>query len=72
MSRLPPFGVLFLFFVLLFGCSSNSHIVDSDDVNELINGNSLKTDELSQKENVEEIAEATEEIQEKNVGNNSV
>ena len=72
MSRLPPFGVLFLFFVLLFVCSSNSHIVDSDDVNELINGNSLKTDELSQKENVEEIAEATEEIQEKNVGNNSV
>ncbi|QNF29644.1 hypothetical protein [Metabacillus elymi] len=78
MSRLYLFGILFLFFVPLSGCSSNSHTVDSNEGNELINENSInensaRTTELSEKENVEEIAEATlEERQEKNIGNNSL
>ncbi|MFF2588879.1 hypothetical protein ACFVSS_13420 [Peribacillus butanolivorans] len=73
MSRLYLFGILFLFFVPLFGCSSNSQTVDSNDANELINENSSRAIELSDKGNVEEIAEATlEEKQEKNNGNNSL
>ncbi|OAS85099.1 hypothetical protein [Metabacillus litoralis] len=73
MSRLYLLGILFLFFVPLFGCSSNSQTVDSNDANELINENSSRAIELSEKENVEEIAEATlEEKQEKNNGNNSL
>ncbi|MGE7649129.1 hypothetical protein ACQKM1_15255 [Peribacillus frigoritolerans] len=70
MSRLNLFGILFLFFVPLVGCSSNS-TVDSNEGNELINENSARAVEHSEKENIEEIAEATlEEKQEKNIGNN--
>lgn len=79
MRRLYLFGILTLFFVPLFGCSSNFHTVDSYEGNELtneksINENSATADELSEKENVEEVAEITlEEKQEKNiVGNNSL
>jgi hypothetical protein len=73
MSRQYLFGILFLFFVPLFGCSSNSQTVYSNDANELINENSSRAIELSEKEKVEEIAEATlEEKQEKNNGNNSL
>ena len=76
MRRLYLFGIIFLFMVSLFGCSSNSHKVDSNEVNELnneksINENSARDVELSEKENGEEIDEATiEEKQEKNNGNN--
>lgn len=79
MSRLYLFGILFLFFVPLFGCSSNSHTVDSNDAaNELknenlINGNSSRAIELSEKEDVEEIFEVTpEEKQEESNDNNSL
>ena len=73
MSRLYLFGIIFLFLVSLVGCSSNSQKVDSNEVNELnnekkpINKNSATDVELSEKENGEEIDEATiEEKQEKN------
>ena len=78
MRRLYLFGIIFLFMVLLFGCSSNSHKVDSNEVNELNNEKSMNENsgsdvELSEKENGEEIDEATlEEKQEKNNGNNSL
>ncbi|MEK4973686.1 hypothetical protein NSQ89_15110 [Niallia sp. FSL R7-0648] len=78
MSRLYLFGILFLFFVPLFGCSSNSHTVDSNKGNEeinekSINENSARTIELSEKETLEEISEAKlEEKQEKNIGKNSL
>jgi hypothetical protein len=78
MRRLYLFGIIFLFLVSLFGCSSNSHKVDSNEVNELnneksFNENSGSDVELSEKENGEEIDEAIiEEKQEKNKGNNSL
>ena len=73
MRRLYLFGIIFLFMVLLFGCSSNSQKVDSNEVNELNNENSRSDVELSEKENREEIDETTiEEKQEKNNGNNSL
>ena len=74
MRRLYLFGIIFLFMILLFGCSSNSDKVDSNEVNELnneksINENSGSDVELSEKEK----DEATlEEKQEKNNGNNSL
>ena len=64
--------------VSLFGCSSNSHKVDSNEVNELnnekpINESSASDVELSEKENREELDEVSiEEKQEKNNGNNSL
>jgi hypothetical protein len=78
MRRLYLFGIIFLFMVSLFGCSSNSQKVDSNEVNELnnekpINENSATDVELSEKENGEELDEASiEEKQEKNNGNNSL
>src|SRR6476620_12534338 len=74
MRRLYLFGIIFLFMVSLFGCSSNSNKANSNEVNELnnekpINENSASDIELSEKEN----GEATiEEKQEKNNGNNSL
>jgi hypothetical protein len=76
MSRLYLFGILFI--VPLFGCSFNSHTVDSNEdkkvINEKpINENSERALELSEKDKVEKIAEATlEEKQENNIGNNSL
>jgi hypothetical protein len=76
MSRLYLFGILF--FVPLFGCSFSSHTVDSNEGNEVINEKSINENferaiELSEKDNVEEIAEATlEEKQDNNIGNNSL
>ena len=78
MSRLYLFGIIFLFLVSLVGCSSNSQKVDSNEVNELnnekpINENSASDVELSEKENGEELDEASiEEKLEKNNGNNSL
>lgn len=68
MSRLYLFGILF--FVPLFGCSFNSHTVDSNEGNKVINEKSINENseravELSEKDNVEEIAEAT--LEEKRV-----
>ena len=37
MTRLYLFGIIFLCWVSLTGCSSNSHKVDSNEVNELNN-----------------------------------
>ena len=56
MRHLYLFGIIFLFMVSLFGCSSNSTKVDSNEVNELnneksINENSAIDIELSEKEN---------------------
>lgn len=65
-NRLYLLGISFLFLVPLIGCSSNSHTIDSNKDNEVINnkpGNidSTSTNELSENENVEELADATQE-----------
>lgn len=62
MSRLYLFGILFLLIAPLFGCSSNSHIVNSDSSNELKNENSIRLIELSKKENIEEIDGVTLDV----------
>ncbi|MGJ7922581.1 hypothetical protein [Neobacillus sp. LXY-4] len=77
MRHLYLFGILFLFSGPLFGCSSNFHTVDSNEVNEQKNEESInekpsKSVGLSEKENVEESDEVTlEEKQKKIIGSNS-
>ena len=78
MRRLYLFGIIFLLFVVLFGCSSNSIPEDSNNVNDLKNEkstieNSIGSVKHPDKENVDEIDESTiEEKQDMNSSNSSL
>lgn len=72
MNRLYLVGNSLLLLVLLFGCSSNSHTVKTNEDNELINNKSANKDSTSsigpsKKENVEELAGATHEDKQNSV-----
>lgn len=77
MSRLYPFGAFLLFFVLLFGCSSKSPSVESNNVNELksetsVNENSLGSIEHTEKGYENEITkDSLEEEQKVRVSNDA-